>query len=106
MEDISRYQVHCRNSPCSRRGSAPEITKVLISYNSYMHGFRCLHDVCYRFLVKKCQEGKALKILCKIYKDEDRAKHQLAEIKSKAHYQKEPFIETVKYTLKWRNLQR
>ena len=56
--------------------------------------------------MKKKKEDKALEVLAKIYKDQDRAQVQLEEIKSIVNTDKEPFLETLKYVLQWRILQR
>ncbi len=61
----------------------------------------------HRWLIKKGREDEALKILCKVYKDEERAKFQLLEIKSTVTLNvKEPLFETLKYIFQWRIIQR
>lgn len=56
--------------------------------------------------MKKRQEDEALMILSKVYKDKDRAQSQLREIKSAVNSRKEPFLETLKFVMRWKNLQR
>ena len=56
--------------------------------------------------MKKCRDGEALKILSKIYKNSERAEAQLKGIKSTLSSTREPFLQTCKYVVKWRMLQR
>ncbi len=57
-------------------------------------------------LVKKHKEDQALKLLTKIYKDQDKAQEKLEEIQSVVNTAKEPLIETLKYLFQWKILQR
>lgn len=59
-----------------------------------------------RWLAKRHRDGEALKILSKVYRDQDRAQNQLGEIKSTVSSSKEPFLQTVKYITQWTILQR
>ncbi len=56
--------------------------------------------------MKKHKEEKALQILTKIYKDQEKAQAQLEEIKTVVNTAKEPFIETLKYMFQWKILHR
>ena len=61
-----------------------------------------------RFLVKKQQEGQALKVLNRIYRSEEKASSQVSEIRSTMvkKGEAEPFKETLKYVMRWNILQR
>lgn len=52
------------------------------------------------------KEEEALKILTKALRDEAKAKSQIREIKAALSVKKEHFLETLKFVLKWTNLQR
>lgn len=75
---------------------------------NYAHTFvlQWTPDTQYRWLAKRYRDGEALKILSKIYKDQDRAETQLEEIKSTVSSTKEPFLQTLKYIIQWKMIQR
>jgi hypothetical protein len=60
----------------------------------------------YRWLVKKQRDEQALKILTKIYKGQSLAQNSLEEIRATANAKKEPFVETLRYMMQWKILQR
>ena len=60
-----------------------------------------------RWLAKRHRDSEALKVLCKIYRDPTRAQTQLEEIQqASVSSTREPFIQTLKYIVQWKILQR